>query len=300
MTKIADASIGDGALQISGLTSRSRVRQKGDGFATSSRARIAELRIGGVAVPLDPGAGEQTLPIPGVGTLTFNLSRERTTKRFAVARTEVLRVDLSDGTRIQLGRSKARLDDVPDGIFRGGAWGTEADALGVVGSGRTGFVPMPCAGTGGKVQRNDTVRADLAPLVSAAATDSRVRTFTRRDGKGVGVASARLAGIELGDGAIQVDALRAKARVVRGPKGAALRKAPFSRVGTLTAGGEVYALPLDGQTLEIPGLASIQSGVVERNKRGLKVVALRVTLLEAAGDQPVVVDVGVAAVYTRR
>ena len=61
-------------------------------------------------------------------------------------------------------------------------------------------------------------------------------------------------------------------------------------VGKVLVGGQEMAF-LDTDVIEIPGLAKIEQHIVTKGKIGIKVVALRITLLDGTGA---VIDLGSA------
>ncbi|QWC84691.1 hypothetical protein KLP28_14135 [Nocardioidaceae bacterium] len=293
----ADIELGGGAVVIEGLTSFSRVIDTPRGFQLRSKVDIAALEIAGQRIPINLGSGKQTLPVPGLGTLTFNDVRRVNRKNKGLVRTSALVADFADGTKVQLVRSKARFDRQPDGVFRGGAWGSEIDVAGILGSGKTALVPMPCAGTNGQLNTNDTVEAGLPGVLDAGVQESAVRTRTYRNGNGEGTAFNRVAEVSLGGGALEIAALESFALVVRAPGGKVVRKRSFSTIGSITAGGQTFEAPDPGQSLEIPGVATLTAGLVQEQRRGVKVVALQVELLDGQGAT---VDLGVSRVFARR
>lgn len=302
-SRIARASLLGGVVQLRGIESFSRVVKNANGTYTgTSRARLAGLRIGGEPVPLPEPTETERYALPGGrGELAFNLRGVKQLRGGARAYNLALRLTLPDGTKLQLARSQAELSSVDVGIYRGGAWGSDVPTvLELAGSGRTGFVPMPCRGTEGKVRDNDTARVDLGGQVGLGATVSSVQTKGIAGGGAQAIAASEVAEVSLGGGQLTIDAVEARATVTRGPNGRITGRQPFSRVLGLTVGGEPQTLPVDGQDFEIPGgIARLQSGIVDRTDRGLKVVGLRITLLPDDGPQ-VVVNLGNAAAYIVR
>ena len=69
-----------------------------------------------------------------------------------------------------------------------------------------------------------------------------------------------------------------------------------TRLGSITAGGKTVTFPPTG-VLEIPGVARLEQHVVSRTAHGIKVVALRVTLLDGSGA---VINLGEAALQIGR
>lgn len=299
--RIARASLLGGAVQLRGIESVARVIKNADGSYTGrSNATLLGLRIAGQPVPIPTGDEPQRFEIPGLGELAFNLGGTSKIPGGRQAFNLAVRLTLADGTKLQLARSQAKLSQSDVGIFRGGAWGTEVPTvLDLVKSGRTGFVPMPCKGTDGDTRDNDTAEVDVPGVLNVGATESTVRTREFRGGTANAVSRSTLAGISLGDGSLVIEAIKAKALVAKDARGRITKRIPTSQVLGITFDGETQTLPVDGQALEIPGVAKLETQVVTKTRRGLKVTALRVTLLDAAPD-PIVVDLGNAAAYIVR
>ena len=74
-----------------------------------------------------------------------------------------------------------------------------------------------------------------------------------------------------------------------------VRNAKGSRLGAITTSGHRLTFPKTG-VLEIPGIAKLERNVVTRSSTGIKVVALRITLLDGTGG---VVDLGEAQLGIR-
>lgn len=288
--RVARGSLFEGRVTFEGLTSVASVAERRRGFAVGHRVDLAALAIDGNEVPIGRNVRPATYDVPGLGKLHVNFQRGGSGARSGRSLTEVLRLALPDGTSVRVGRSFAKMRPQPLGTFRGAAWGSDVTALDLVESGRTGLQPLPCRGTGGKVLRNDTAHAGIPGLVRLGTTtgEAQTRRVGRRGAKAE--TTANVADVQLGGGRITVDVIRSRSTVVRRGNGSVASR-PFSRVLGLVIDGEAHALPADGRTLEIPGLARIESGLVTRTRRSIEVTALRVTLLDAH-EHPVVVNLG--------
>lgn len=259
--------------------------------------------IQGVLEALQENAGE--IEVPGLGTLHIGYERNTVKKRYAAASTYVLRIDLDNGSTVALGRAWARITrDVPAGVFHGVGYGAQIDALdGVVKIGRLATRALPCAGTHGKARESHLAGLDLgaAGMLRLGALTGRSYGVQRKDGSAVGWTEGQVAGITLGTGETQleIDGIvgRAKVRQTRGGK--VLKSAKGTTIGSMTVGGEKQALPDPGQAIEIPGLAIIETNLVDRSKRGIKVTAVKITLLD---DTPgaSVIKLGNAQVRIKR
>ena len=69
-----------------------------------------------------------------------------------------------------------------------------------------------------------------------------------------------------------------------------MRSARGTTVGTITANGQPQSFP-DTGPLTIPGVATLERRIVTKTQTGLKVIALRITLLDGTGA---VIDLGEA------
>ena len=88
-----------------------------------------------------------------------------------------------------------------------------------------------------------------------------------------------------------VDGIVGEAHVTRhGNK--VTRNTNGSTVGTITANGEPQSFP-DTGVLEIPGVAELEPRVVQKIPGGIKVVGLRITLLDGTGA---VIDLATAKI----
>ncbi len=88
---------------------------------------------------------------------------------------------------------------------------------------------------------------------------------------------------------------RAGAELRGRPCTAGTRNSKGSTVLEIIIDGQSYKIPAIG-SLEIPGLVKLQDAIEIRTTNGIKVIGLRVTLLDGTGA---VVDLGVASLGIR-
>jgi hypothetical protein len=290
-----------GTLRLRGVTSLSHAWHDARGFhaaTTTSIGRIEFVPRGGDAQVLDLPAPGDPVTVPGVATIAVGSSAKRVTSTSATAGAVALRVRLiPSGTELFVARTVAEaVSGVRFGRFGGYSAGTQVTAAaGNITSGRNPLSLMPCQGTHGKVAGKDNAHVDLGGGLVADAVSSRqyAQRFPR---KSVAWERGSVAGLDLGSGQLVVDAVVGRATVVRKAGGRLLRSIAGSTVGRITANGQPQTFP-DTGVLEIPGVARLERNVVTRFRGGLKVVALRVTLLDGQGA---VVDLGNAQVRIRR
>ena len=113
--------------------------------------------------------------------------------------------------------------------------------------------------------------------VEGASARQKGKQTTR---KAVGMEASSVAELDLG-GQLVVEAIKSKVKVKRMANGKLKRNARAS-FGAITLGGEPQSLDQLGE-LEIPGLAKIQTGLKKKIKGGIRIVGVRVTLLDGTG-----------------
>jgi hypothetical protein len=296
---LADSPLG--SLSIRGVTSLSHAWHDAKGFHTETSSSIGNIvftpPVGDpqeIDIPTSP---DTPVTVPGLAEIRLGESHERSNASAASAWAVALHVKvIASDTDLYVARSKAiAVSGVEHGRFSGYSAGTEADVLGgVLTSGRNPLSLMPCQGTNGQVIPRDDANLDLGgglrvQAVSSAQYGKRFAHQSKAWERG------SVAGINLGDGALVIDAVVGKATVIRKEGGGLERSSAGTTIGSITANGEPQELPLD-QTLEIPGVAKLEPKVVTKIAGGLKVIALRITLLDGSGA---VINLGTAKVAIR-
>lgn len=282
---LAESSLG--RLSIEGVTSYSKASATKSGYATTAETTVGKL----VFRPANGEARELRLPtvnrpivVPGLLRVAIGDHLERKGADFARARANGLTITLiPTNTKVVVGRTVAFITKgIKAGVFGGSANATSTELLGgVLGTGRTQRITMPCQGTDGKVQSSSAADVKLPGVLDiGAARSSQAATQNRR--RAVGYEESSVARLNLGNGALVVDAIKGRVNVSRVKGKKPTVNFNGSTVGGITVDGEAYTLPeLDG--LEIPGLAKIETLVTERFHNGGRITALRITLLNGQG-----------------
>lgn len=295
------AQSGLGTLQLAAITSYSRAYHDGRGFHAEATASLGGLEFvppGGKPQKLDLPLPGKPIEIPGLAKITLGKSYERATSRGAAAQADALVVDVTaTGAKVTLGHSGARVfKGAKYGTFHGFSAGTQARGLADnVSSGRTPLSLMPCQGTNGKVQTTKTAGVDLGGNLEISGLQSK-QMGKQLAGRSVAFERGSIAGVDLGDGALVIDGLVARAQVVR-RGGKVTTSTKGTTLGRITVDGKPFELP-DTGVVEIPGVAKLEPKVVVPLRGGVSVVALRLTLLDGTGA---VIDLGLAkaAIYRR-
>lgn len=275
-----------GSVEINAITSVSHAFHDATGFHSETTASIGSITF----TPAGGPPQEQALPtpgqpleIPGVATITVGRNVKKTTASSAVAASDVIDIDATaSGTRIRTAHSRAVIQGgIKSGIFSGFASSSQGEAAdGHVTSGHTPYLVMPCQGTGGKVRTRTVASAtpDSNLIVQGlTTTEKSQQTSTSASGYVMG----EVAHLALGGDQLVVDGIVGRANVER--KGHQLTKdSKGTTIGSITSSGQPQTFP-DTDTLEIPGVAKLERNVIKKFKRGIYVIALRITLLDGSG-----------------
>lgn len=296
VASVALASSPLGSLTVDAITSRSRAFHDGHGFHA-----VTATSVGAITLTPPGGAPAQTFPaptpdqpveIPGLATIYAGQSRTSHGATGAVADAYALRVDVvPTGTSVRVAHSHAEIHGgLLRGVFGGHSAATHVTTAldGTVSSGPQPLTLMPCQGTYGTVHRQALAHLDLGGQLVVRGATSSERASQTAD-RAHGYERGSIARLNLGGGRLVVDGIVGKASVTRTPDGLR-RSARGTQLGTVTVDGQTRTFPKSG-VLEVPGLVKLERHLVTRTTSGLRVVALRVTLLDGSGG---VVDLGVA------
>lgn len=285
-----------GSLSVGVVTSSARAFHDSHGFHAATATRIGTITFtppgGGPTQAFPAPTPDHPVDVPGLATIYAGQSRTSHTSTGAVADAYALRIDVvATGSTVRVAHSHAEIHGgLLTGVFGGHSSGTHVlTALdGTVKSGPNPLTLMPCQGTYGHVRRHALAHLDLGgQLVVRGATSSQrsAQTASRAHGYERG----SVAHLDLGGGQLVVDGIVGQATVTRTSHGVR-RSTGGTQVGTVTVNGQVRHFPATG-VLEIPGLAKLQRHLVTRTSTGVRVVSLRITLLDGSGG---VVDLGTA------
>jgi hypothetical protein len=297
IARLTLASSGLGSLSITGINSVVEAFHQGKRFGTrvveSDLARI-NFTIAGQTTSFPIPAPGETLTIPGLAEISLGKAVRRSSSEGANITANVIDIKVIPlGTRARVAQTNASISSgVKQGVFAGYAAGLEARGLADnLKVGRTPLTVLPCAGTSSQLK--EIANVDLGPVAQVsgvyAGTRANNRTRVAR-----GTVAGQVAEISLLDGQVVITGIRGVATVTRQGK-KLTRSSQGSTVLQITANGQDYSIPPIG-VLEIPGLVKLEDAVTERTRFGLKVVGLRVTILDETGA---VIDLGVAQVGIR-
>lgn len=274
-----------GSLTIDGVESTTRASNDGSAFDA-----VAETTIAGIT--FTPPVGEpQTLPIPSLGqpveipgvaviTLGRTIEKESREDARAYAVGLVVKVIPTD-TVVKVARSVAKLErGFKTGIFHGSGVPVKANVLGeLVEVGRVITQVMPCLGTDGELDASDAADVDLGDQVLVDGASARQRG-NQTDRRANGMESSFVAELDLA-GQLVIEAISSRVTVTRMASGK-LKRGATASFGAITVGGQPQSLDQLGE-LEIPGVAKIQTGLRKKIKDGIRMIGVRITLLDGTG-----------------
>ena len=201
-----------------------------------------------------------------------------------------------DDSTLKIGRSYAKIiGDMPHAVMGGSGWAADADLVG--GTAHIGdIVPqqLPCQGTDGQTRTKALASATI-PGVSIGGLQGRANGRITKIGRVRAWTEGSVAHVALGSGdtSLTIDGVVGRVNLVTDRRGRLVRRDTAGTIpGVLTFQGQTYTLPL-GDAPELPAelaaLISIQTGVTDlSDNRGLKVTALRITLLDGTAAGTVV------------
>ncbi|MBF4161276.1 choice-of-anchor P family protein [Nocardioides acrostichi] len=287
--KVASVVLADtplGSLSVSGVVAVAKAFHTPKGFGTYTNTKIAGITftppVGDPQVIPIPTPG-QPVTIPGLATLTLGRGIEKHSQHdgraFAVAL--VVKV-IPTETVVKVGRSVAKITDgYKTGIFHGSSFPAKASVLGdIVKVGRVINRVMPCAGTDGQLQVEKAADVNIGDQVKVGAAEAKQIGRQNRQ-RATGREASQVAGVDIG-GQLQVEAIKSYAKMTRYRSGKSNRNAGMS-VGGITLGGQEISLDQLKQGIEIPGLAKVQADIRKKVGGGIKVIGLRITLLDGTG-----------------
>lgn len=273
-------------LKIKAIQASSKAYHDAGGYHADTAVSVAgiTLSVAGqdlVNLPIPkPGA---PVEVPGLVRISVGKEKELVTPASAQAKAEGLVIQvLPTGTKIQVAHTAAKLDTgIRRGLFYGKANATQIKAVGdLVRSGPQPLEVMPCQGTGGETRTKSLASVSVPGVLQVDGAGTAVngrQTGTKADG----YTTASLARANVLNGALVIDAITARAHVVRG-KGGVRSDYDGTRIGSVTVQGQTIPTgALEG--LEIPGVLKVDTDVVTRTNGGIDVVGVRITLLNGSG-----------------
>lgn len=292
-TKIGAIELGEGdaKLVIEGVTLRTKAWHDASGFHKAGSAKILTIKAkaGGVEIPIpaNPAPG-QHINIPGLAKITILGGTSSQSAHHAQITRRALRIELSDGSTLTVGTSRSGISDqAPAGVLNG--WGRAASAgvlKNAVTTGNIAVQPLKCVGTNGDWLNNHTAGIDIPGVLEIGAASGAATGLQRDPNNAYAHTRGRIAHVTLSD-QLEIGGIEAHARVKK-TNGKLTTSTKGTTVAYIKVGDQSYEIPEPGEALEIPGLAKIEVNKQYPGKYGIRVVAVKVTLLEGSPGESVV------------
>jgi hypothetical protein len=187
-----------------------------------------------------------------------------------------------------------------DHFVQGHAYGSRITAavgqLVNVRSDPTDAISMPGGGTNGVTHYNTAAAADLAPLLQLGAITT---SATGTDTPSVldAMTTSEIAGLNLFNGAIRVDAIKATAHAHGIPGGASFAEGSATFVNLIIGGKKISLNTSPNTVINVLNLGTITIDGVQKTSNAVRVIALDIKLSTAQAGLPVGAEIqlGVAS-----
>ena len=294
---LAGANLLGGLITAGTITSASSAEKNTAGiFTGTNHTSIASLKVLGVPVNVNPAPNtviDLKLPLLGsLGKITLNGQEKRMVSGNYQVSTTALRIQilkaglpgLKAGTDIRLGVSIANLTPPQTGYLTGAGFSTRALLLsGLIGSGPTALAHVKCAG--------GTSTANLAGvtipgLASAGVTSTTTTGVLAPEPKST--VTNTLAGLNVLNGLMQVDTIKAETSATRAPAGGKVTFTDTSSFVNLRIAGmpAINASVAPNTVIQVPGLGQVTLHKVTKSSTTITVTMIEIVLNQAVGALP--------------
>jgi hypothetical protein len=298
---LADGGVG--SLELTAINSLSRAFYDAGKFKATNTSTIGNITFrpagGAPAQEFDAPAPGQELVIPGLAVISLAKGQTFTSASQAVARTSGIKIHLlPSDTRLRIATTKARLErGIRSGLMSGSSLGAQSSiADGLLKVGKTPLALMPCRGTGGKEQVKRIAGVEPGEGVLIYGLTTR-HMGSQTAAKAWGFERGRVAHVVIPQGDIEARNIVGRVNVTR-TADRLLRNIDGTDIGAVTVQGESREFP-DSDVINIPGVAKLERSVVERNRHGIHVISLRITLFDGTGGIESVLNLGEASLKIR-
>jgi len=293
---IHDVSMLQGVIHaetIKGVTATSR---KGGVYHFSTEgSQFGQLVINGQV--FNQPAEHQEIPLPGLGRVVLFDTGHFIHDGNATSYVNMMLVEILHpndqgvpvGTKIVIGHARAGLGRSA-GPLGGRAWGSRVAVGDTLESGPSFTTYLPCPGTGGKLIKQSGAATDLpAPVVLGTVTNTAIGTVGQL--VSTGETTSQIADVNLGDGQITAELIKADARIQR-KNGQITIDTSGSHFGSLFIQGQGQAASPDPNTvIDIPGLGKATLYEVTQGPNFVIVRMFHLEVLEDNPDIPIGTDV---------
>ncbi|MEO3942061.1 choice-of-anchor P family protein [Paenarthrobacter nicotinovorans] len=294
---IAGTSLLGGLVTAGAITSESSADKNTAGaFSGTNKTTIADLKVLGVAVGANPGANtvlDLKVPLVGsVGKVTLNGQDKRLVNGVYQVSTTALRVEvlktglpgLAIGTDIRLGVSTANLTPAQAGFLSGTGFSTRAVlASGLLNSGPTAVAYLGCSGGTGSA---NVAGANIPGLLTVGASSTKTSGVLTPQPKSV--VTNTLAGLNVLNGLIQADAIKAETSATRAAGATTATLTDTSTFTNLRITGlpAINASVAPNTVVQVAGLGQVTLHKVSKSSSSIIVTMIDIVLNQPLGALP--------------
>jgi hypothetical protein len=303
---IHDLSMIQGMIKADLVKSVSATSRKNGQYSFSTEgSKFVNLTINGQEVGPDPET--QSIPLPGLGKVVLFAHAHSIRDGVAALFVNMLVIEVLHpndqgipiGTRMVIAHALSRLERTA-GPLGGRAWGSRVSVGNTLESGPSFTTYLPCPGTKGRLISQSGAATNLpAPVVLGTVTNKARGTVGQLVTSGE--TSSQIVDVNLGDGQITADLIKADAAITR-KNGQITFDTSGSNFGGLTIQGQGQSGAPDPNTvIEIPGLGKITLYQVIKGRNFVIVRMFHLQVLEDNPDIPLGTNVvlGYAKVSVR-
>ena len=295
---VAGANLLGGLITAGAIASESSAEKGTSGATTgTNKTTIASLKVLGLPVKVSPAPNtviDLKVPVLGsVGKITLNgqvkkLINGKYQVSTTALRVQVLKaglVGLKVGTDINIGVSVANLTPPQTGFLSGAGFSTKATLLsGLIGSGATAYATVKC---GGGTTEANLAGVNLPGLASVGVSSTKTTGVLAPAPKSTVV--NKLAGVNILNGMILVDAIKAATSASRAPAGGKVTLTDTSSFTNLRIAGlpAISASVAPNTVLQLPGLGKVTLHKVSKSSTTIAVTMIEIVLNKTVGSLPV-------------
>jgi len=285
---VHNLSMLQGTIQAETIKSVSATTRRNGAFSFSTDGSLfGHLVINGH--DMGQPAQHQEIPLPGLGkVILFDTNHTvlngKATQYVNAITVKVLRPNdqgIPVGTKIVVGHARSGLA-VSGGPLGGRAWGSSVAVGHTLESGPSFTTYLPCPGTDGKVIQQSGLAEHVPHAIDLGKiTNTAVGTVGKFNSQGE--TSSQIVNVNIGDGQITADLIKADAKVQR-QGGTITFDTSGSHLGGLSIQGQGQSGSPDPNTvIEVPGLGKITLYEVTKDKH---FVIVRMFHLQVLQDNP--------------
>ena len=209
----------DGLVEADAVTTVATASRGPGGYSTKGSTTFVNLKIGGIRQVNAPASNAIDITVPGIARIRINRQGVSTAYGITTISQQAVRIDTLQGNKLDLpvgyiviANSTASIKNVSQ-LAYGSAYGSQVDLAGVIKSGATAGVRIPCGGSNGKTITSSLATLTL-PNTAVDLGEARTSAYSSPDHK-TAITQAIVEDIHLLDDVVTIDTVTAKATAVR-------------------------------------------------------------------------------------